>query len=77
MYQLTFYEWPDNVRELQNAVERAVILAHGGALRSLPSLAKNHRQSALSTANALGWPVNFLCKESENGSTNRPTTFVL
>jgi hypothetical protein len=39
--------------------------------------AKNHRQSARSTVNALGWPVNFLCKESENGSTNRSTTLVI
>jgi transcriptional regulator with GAF, ATPase, and Fis domain len=26
------YEWPGNVRELQNVIERAVILARGGAL---------------------------------------------
>jgi hypothetical protein len=39
--------------------------------------AKNHRQSAESTVNPLGWPVNFLCKESENGSTNHQTTLVI
>ena len=27
------YDWPGNVRELQNVIERAVILAKGGALR--------------------------------------------
>ena len=30
---LTGYEWPGNVRELENVIERAVILAQGGALR--------------------------------------------
>lgn len=30
--QLTAYPWPGNVRELQNVIERAAILAQGGAL---------------------------------------------
>jgi formate hydrogenlyase transcriptional activator len=30
--QLAAHDWPGNIRELQNAVERAVILAHGGPL---------------------------------------------
>ena len=30
--QLEAYDWPGNIRELQNAVERAVILAQGGVL---------------------------------------------
>jgi transcriptional regulator with GAF, ATPase, and Fis domain len=33
MNQLTAHEWHGNVRELQNAVERAVILSQGGPLR--------------------------------------------
>jgi transcriptional regulator with GAF, ATPase, and Fis domain len=31
--ELMSYPWPGNVRELQNVIERAVILAKGGALR--------------------------------------------
>ena len=31
--QLTAHDWPGNIRELQNAVERAVILAQGGSLQ--------------------------------------------
>ena len=31
--QLQGYDWPGNIRELRNVIERAVILAHGGALQ--------------------------------------------
>jgi transcriptional regulator with GAF, ATPase, and Fis domain len=38
MVQLQSYDWPGNIRELRNLVERAVILARGGALEfDLPS----------------------------------------
>jgi transcriptional regulator with GAF, ATPase, and Fis domain len=30
--QLQSYDWPGNIRELRNVIERAVILAHGGTL---------------------------------------------
>ena len=32
MAALSAYAWPGNIRELQNIVERAVILAHGNVL---------------------------------------------
>jgi formate hydrogenlyase transcriptional activator len=32
MSALTCYEWPGNIRELQNLIERAVILANDGVL---------------------------------------------
>ena len=31
---LTNYDWPGNIRELQNVLERSVILTKGSALRS-------------------------------------------
>ena len=31
--QLLLYDWPGNIRELQNVIERAVILSQGGALQ--------------------------------------------
>jgi PAS domain S-box-containing protein len=33
MTQLTAYDWPGNIRELQNVVERATILSQGGLLQ--------------------------------------------
>jgi transcriptional regulator with GAF, ATPase, and Fis domain len=31
--ELQNYDWPGNIRELRNVIERAVILAHGGTLK--------------------------------------------
>ncbi|MGC2109438.1 MAG: helix-turn-helix domain-containing protein, partial [Candidatus Korobacteraceae bacterium] len=39
MDALTRYSWPGNIRELQNVIERAVILSKGGVLRA-PELPK-------------------------------------
>ena len=33
MLLLTGYHWPGNIRELQNVIERACVLAHGGEIR--------------------------------------------
>src|SRR6202008_4156164 len=33
MAALTRYQWPGNIRELQNLIERAVILSHGPVLQ--------------------------------------------
>jgi len=33
MVQLQSYDWPGNIREMHNVIERAVILARGGALK--------------------------------------------
>lgn len=46
--QLQAYSWPGNVRELRNVIQRAVILARGGALQfDLPG-AENSRATVLS-----------------------------
>jgi transcriptional regulator with GAF, ATPase, and Fis domain len=52
--QLQNYDWPGNVRELRNVVERAVILARGGALdfdlpitgQAAPPARPSHRTDA-------------------------------
>jgi len=39
---LTHYEWPGNIRELQNVIERSVILSPGRVLQiALPEIAKS------------------------------------
>jgi len=38
MHRLTAYSWPGNIRELQNVIERAVILAAGPVLEVDPDL---------------------------------------
>jgi transcriptional regulator with GAF, ATPase, and Fis domain len=52
--ELQSYDWPGNVRELRNIIERAVILARGGALafdlpvpsRLLPPVRLSHRSES-------------------------------
>jgi transcriptional regulator with GAF, ATPase, and Fis domain len=62
MAALDSYEWPGNIRELQNLIERAVILSDDGVLRNpLPSnnqqtvtpnpLPANNQQSVTATLN--------------------------
>jgi formate hydrogenlyase transcriptional activator len=46
MEALLAYPWPGNIRELQNVVERAVILARGGSL-SLPDFELPRLRSAV------------------------------
>jgi DNA-binding NtrC family response regulator/class 3 adenylate cyclase len=40
------YDWPGNIRELRNVIERAVILAHGGALEFDLPMVVHHPQTA-------------------------------
>jgi formate hydrogenlyase transcriptional activator len=51
MRKLTRWHWPGNIRELQNLVERAVILTRSSTLAiSVPELTNNGTNSALSRA---------------------------
>jgi formate hydrogenlyase transcriptional activator len=38
---LTAYDWPGNIRELQNVIERSVILTQGSALQVLTPESRN------------------------------------
>jgi formate hydrogenlyase transcriptional activator len=72
MSALSSYEWPGNIRELQNLIERAVILANHGVLPNpLPprdasivtaapaatTLRDSERTLILSTLDAVGWVI--------------------
>ena len=72
MAALSSYEWPGNIRELQNLIERAVILANNGVLPNpLPppgaqsviavptatTLRDSERTLILSTLDAVGWVI--------------------
>jgi formate hydrogenlyase transcriptional activator len=73
MSALTSYEWPGNIRELQNLVERAVILSNDGVLpnplpaaeisaipSSLPAattLKDSERVLILRTLESVGWVI--------------------
>jgi len=53
MKTLTNWEWPGNIRELENFVERAVILTHGKSLR-MPITELRESRGALSVPNRNG-----------------------
>jgi transcriptional regulator with GAF, ATPase, and Fis domain len=72
MSALTFYEWPGNIRELQNLIERAVILSDDGVLPNpLPAsgapgitipqatgtLKDTERAVILQTLEQVGWVI--------------------
>ena len=62
MTELAAHDWPSNVRELQNAVERAVILSQGGPLRfelAVPASAESPR-----TKSQPSEPSTFLTRDA-------------
>jgi transcriptional regulator with GAF, ATPase, and Fis domain len=77
MDQLINYHWPGNIRELENIIERAVILSEGGRIKLgnwiptsqshsdgiLSSLEENERQHILKALNMTHWRIS-----GENGA---------
>jgi formate hydrogenlyase transcriptional activator len=50
---LTRYDWPGNIRELQNLIERSVILTNGSTLRvTMPELTKRSAPASLPSLNS-------------------------
>ncbi|MBN2034212.1 MAG: sigma 54-interacting transcriptional regulator [Deltaproteobacteria bacterium] len=72
MKVLQEYDWPGNIRELQNVIERAVIMCHGPVLQladklnntspggssSLRTLEETEREHILKTLQETGWRIN-------------------
>src|SRR5262249_21476095 len=69
---LQAYSWPGNIRELQNVIERAVILARGGPLRvdmALPagaSVSSARRERAPESAEGFMTDREFRKRERQN-----------
>lgn len=63
MSALTSYEWPGNIRELQNLIERAVILSNDGVLPN--PLPVGATLSSTASAAAIASPAPTTLKDSE------------
>jgi len=59
--QLQTYDWPGNIRELHNVLERAVIISQGGPLRLDLVLGNRPAGSPLSRTASSEPPVSFGC----------------
>ena len=64
MTKLTAYSWPGNIRELQNLIERAVILSRGSVLE-VP-LAELKQSADVILMNQIQGPMNLEAVEREH-----------
>jgi formate hydrogenlyase transcriptional activator len=88
MSALSSYQWPGNIRELQNLIERAVILSNDGvlpnplpaagprsviALAAAPTLRDSERTLILHTLEAVGWVIGGTRGAAATLGLNRST----
>ncbi len=87
MAALCAFEWPGNIRELQNLIERAVILSNDGVLpnplssaeiqsvgaRAATTLRESERSLILHTLEAVGWVVGGPKGAAARLGMKRPT----
>jgi transcriptional regulator of acetoin/glycerol metabolism len=88
MSALCSYEWPGNIRELQNLIERAVILSNDGVLPNplssadmqrvavapaAPTLRDSERTLILRTLQAVGWVIGGPKGAAARLGLKRPT----
>jgi transcriptional regulator with GAF, ATPase, and Fis domain len=74
MKTLTNWEWPGNIRELENVVERAVILTRGKSLEvSIPELHKSRVESFVPNHNGLQDEISRVVRETIS-EINKGTT---
>ncbi len=71
--RLRAHPWPGNVRELRNVMDRAVLLANGGTIRSgdLRLGAGTPRMSPLQSATGSGYPPTLSLEEVESDHIRR------
>ena len=64
MNQLTAYDWPGNVRQLENTIERAVVFARGEQIEpgDLPELVEAEQSSDHAVAVSVGMPMSEIEK---------------
>jgi hydrogenase-4 transcriptional activator len=72
---LVNYDWPGNIRELRNVVERAVILARGGALEF--DLLENGSNPASFERIEINRPESEILTEPEMRRRERENIFVV
>jgi len=66
MSALTSYPWPGNIRELQNLIERAVILSNNGVLPNPLPAAGAHRVAVAPTTTVAATPLGTTLRDSEH-----------
>jgi DNA-binding NtrC family response regulator len=77
MALLTAYDWPGNIRQLENAIFRAVVLSEGSELNAadFPQIAAQVPGYALSDTGAVTWEVAGVRAEEALPDTRLPSVY--